>query len=135
MLGGYSGGVTSTRPALNELSLLLLLHASAWTITVKVSHGPKPVECLFSVTLLHGAGARGQGRAVQADPIKPKLTAPGSERLKLEYDGPLSSFAFKFNLRRYTKVGDLVAAGQTSLKTAELEHVVGRCRLTLSNPS
>jgi hypothetical protein len=38
---------------------------------------------------------------VQVDPIKPKLKAPGTKRLKLEYDELLSSFAFKFNLRRY----------------------------------
>ena len=33
-------------------------------------------------------------------PIKPALKAPGSERLKLKCDDMLSSFAFKFNLRR-----------------------------------
>jgi len=47
-------------------------------------------------------GARPHGRAVQVDLIKPTLRAPGTKRLKLQYDGPLSSFAFKFNLRRYT---------------------------------
>jgi hypothetical protein len=39
---------------------------------------------------------------VQVDPIKPMLKAPGTKRLKLEYDKLLSSFAFNFNLRRYT---------------------------------
>ena len=39
---------------------------------------------------------------MQADPIKPTLKAPGTKRLKLVYDGLLSSFAFKFKLRRYT---------------------------------
>jgi hypothetical protein len=34
--------------------------------------------------------------------MKPKFKPPGTKRLKLEYDGLLSSFAFKFNLRRYT---------------------------------
>jgi hypothetical protein len=34
--------------------------------------------------------------------MKPTLKAPGSKRLKLKYDKMLSSFAFKFNLRRYT---------------------------------
>ena len=29
------------------------------------------------------------------------LKAPGTKRLKLKYDEPLSNFAFKFNLRRY----------------------------------
>ena len=42
------------------------------------------------------------GRAVQVDPIKPTLKAPGTERLNLEYDGPLPNFAFNFDLRRYT---------------------------------
>ena len=35
--------------------------------------------------------------------LKPKLKPPGTKRLKLEYDGLLSNFGFKFNLRRYTK--------------------------------
>ena len=33
--------------------------------------------------------------------MKPTVKAPGTKLLKLKYDGPLSSFAFKFNLRRY----------------------------------
>jgi len=40
---------------------------------------------------------------VQVDPIKPTLKAPGTRRLRLNYDELLSSFAFKFNLRRYSK--------------------------------
>jgi hypothetical protein len=40
------------------------------------------------------------GRAVQVDPIKPTLKAPGTKRLKLKDDRLLSSFAFKFELRR-----------------------------------
>jgi hypothetical protein len=43
-----------------------------------------------------------RGRAVQVDPIKLTFKAHGSERLKLEHGKPLSSFAFKFNLRRYS---------------------------------
>jgi hypothetical protein len=42
------------------------------------------------------------GRAVQLDPIKPALKAPGIKRLKLICNDPLSNFAFKFNLRHYT---------------------------------
>ena len=41
------------------------------------------------------------GRTVQVDPIKPKLKLPGTKRLKLKCEGPLSICAFKFNLRRY----------------------------------
>jgi len=35
---------------------------------------------------------------------KPVLKAPEHERLKLNYDDPLSNFAFHFDLRRYIKV-------------------------------
>jgi hypothetical protein len=42
------------------------------------------------------------GRAVQVDTIKPKLIPHGTKRLKLEYNGQLSNFGFKFNLRCYT---------------------------------
>ena len=42
------------------------------------------------------------GRAVQVDPIKPMLKAPGTILLALRCDEPLSNFAFNFNLRRYT---------------------------------
>jgi len=39
---------------------------------------------------------------VQVAPIKPTLKAPGSKRVKVKHDEPVSKFAFKFNLRRYT---------------------------------
>jgi len=42
------------------------------------------------------------GRAVQVDPIKPSEKAPGTKRLRLKCDELVSSFAFKFDLRRYT---------------------------------
>jgi alpha 1,3-glucosidase len=45
-----------------------------------------------------------QGEAVQVDPIKPTLKPLGIDILKLKYHGPLSKFALKFNLRRYSKV-------------------------------
>jgi len=38
---------------------------------------------------------------VLVDPIKSTLKAPGTKRLKLACDNPLSKFGFKFNLRRY----------------------------------
>jgi len=44
------------------------------------------------------------GRAVQVDPFRPTLKAPRTKRLTQKYDGLLSSFAFNFNLRRYTTV-------------------------------
>jgi hypothetical protein len=44
----------------------------------------------------------GLGRAVQLDPMQSRLKAPGTKRLTLHCEEPLSSFAYKFNLRRYT---------------------------------
>ena len=57
---------------------------------------------------LHGGARRGRGdgqdhgKAVQADPIKPTLKPTGTKRLGLKRDVLISTFAFKFNLRRYT---------------------------------
>ena len=42
------------------------------------------------------------GEAVQVDPMKPNLKPPGTERLKLKCDDPLSIFGSNFSLRRYT---------------------------------
>jgi len=63
-----------------------------------------------TVVLTSGSGGDGQasgdtivstGRAVQVDLIKPKLKLPGTRRLKVKCGEPLSTFAFKFKLRRY----------------------------------
>jgi len=42
------------------------------------------------------------GRAVQVDPMKPVLKAPGTMLLQLRCDEPVPHFAFKVSLRRYT---------------------------------
>jgi len=57
------------------------------------------------------------------------------QRLKVKCDEPLSSFAFKINLCRYTKAGkhrriDIVLVPHSQLYFA----MVRRCRLTLSIP-
>ena len=52
------------------------------------------------------------GLAVQVDPIKPTLKPPGTKRLKLNYDEPLSTPAFKFNLRCYKLVCCELCAGR-----------------------
>jgi len=44
---------------------------------------------------------------VQVDPIKPPLKAPGAKALKLKYDKLRSNFALNFNLRPYTKAGNV----------------------------
>jgi hypothetical protein len=41
---------------------------------------------------------------VQVEPIKLTLKAPGTKRLQLKHDEPLSDVAFKFRFRRYSKV-------------------------------
>ena len=51
----------------------------------------------------HGKGSGGgRGRAMQVDPMKPKLKLPGTKRLKPRCDTLLSTHAFNFSLRRYT---------------------------------
>ena len=59
-----------------------------------------------------------QGRPAQVDPIKPTMKAPGTKLLKLDFDELLSSFAFKFDLRRYTKavLPPLAALGGSSIR-------------------
>jgi hypothetical protein len=47
---------------------------------------------------------------VQVDTIKPTFKEPGTTRLKLKCDKLLSSFAFSFNLRRYTVLAVSVAS-------------------------
>jgi len=64
---------------------------------------------------------------VQVNPIKPTLKAPGTKRLNPKCDGPVSNFAFKFNLHRYTSER---RATYLHAKYAK----VGWCRLPLSIP-
>ena len=45
---------------------------------------------------------------MQLGPINPTVKAPGSKRLKLTHEEPLSKFAFKFSLRRYTKAINII---------------------------
>jgi hypothetical protein len=51
---------------------------------------------------------------VQVNPIKPKLKPPGTQRLKLNCDAPLSNFAFNFNLRRYIEAYDALFSSDWS---------------------
>jgi len=96
------------------------------------------------------AAARGGGRApgwaVQVDPISPTLKAPGTQRLTLKCGESLSTFGFKFNLRRYSLVltwGGKLAGRQEevfTLREGEGEGgdalsreltLIGRCRSIL----
>jgi len=47
---------------------------------------------------------------VQVDPVNPTLKAPGTKRLKLKCDEPLSKITFKFHLCRYAEAVDKYAA-------------------------
>jgi len=73
------------------------------TVTVRILHDAQVTVSPDEITF--------QGRVVQVDPIKPELRLPGTKRLKLKYDGPLSKFAFKFNLRRSTKAATTIRRG------------------------
>jgi hypothetical protein len=48
--------------------------------------------------------------AVQVDPIKPTLKAPGTKHLKAKCEELLSNFGYKLNLRRYTVACVRIAA-------------------------
>jgi hypothetical protein len=57
---------------------------------------PIPLDCvplaarlIMSITQQFSGVALPLGRAVQVDPIRPRLKAPGTKRLKLKYDGLL----------------------------------------------
>jgi hypothetical protein len=63
--------------------------------------------------------------------MKPVLKAPGSVLLKLRYDGPLSDFAFNFNLSRYDMASE---TPEHHVIKISVRDTVGRFRLTLSNP-
>jgi len=65
---------------------------------------------------------------MQADPMKPTLKPPGTDRLKLKCDSLLSTSAFKFNLRRYTQVYNVIKG---EVRAGEAAAAVGRCKLTL----
>jgi len=71
--------------------------------------------------------------------MTPKFKPPGTKRLKPKCDILLSSFAIKFNLRRYTEIAITVTLNGVTVDTvtAKLvadDRVVGRCRLTVSKP-
>jgi len=55
---------------------------------------------------------------VHVDPIKPTLRAPGIKRLNLKCDKLRSTFAFKFNLRRYNEEGQDVFTYNVQERTA-----------------
>ena len=93
----------------------------------------------------HQDGHAHQGRALQVDPTKSTLIAPGYARLRPKCDQPLSNFAFEFNLRRYMKefeashgtVTDMDEARlrgeQTSLNPLGMvEGLIGGARLLLN---
>jgi len=66
-----------------------------------------------------------RGEAVQDDPIKPMLKAPGTKHLKPKCAEPPSNFAFKFNLRRYSVVSGYNAAGSSQGMNIWFEKLAG----------
>jgi hypothetical protein len=77
----------------------------------------------FANCVLLNTYSTNNGEAVQIDPIKPTLKAPGTKRLKLEHGEAPSHFGFKINLRRYTAGGTATpspgaASGTTRLSTS-----------------
>jgi hypothetical protein len=50
---------------------------------------------------------------MKVEPMKPVLKVPGTVHLELRSDGPLSIFAFNFNLRRCTKANAKLTGAST----------------------
>jgi hypothetical protein len=71
---------------------------------------------------------------VQVAPIKPTFKTPGTNCSKLEYDEPLSSFAFNFDLRPYTRAMSLLHNHCYITIDGEKSIKVGRCGLMVSRP-
>jgi len=61
---------------------------------------------------------RSHGRAVQVEPNKPMLKAPGTKRLKPQHEKLLSNGTFNCYLRRYTTVAVSMPSG-TSASSSE----------------
>jgi hypothetical protein len=83
---------------------------ASYDVAVKIwqalSVGPDAARAVGRHGLGRAHRGGGQGEAVQVDPIKPKLKAPGIMQLKLQRVEPPSKFALKINLRRYSKGDD-----------------------------
>ena len=71
---------------------------------------------------------------MQVDPIKPTFKAPEIKLFKVKHGGPLSIFAFDFNLRRFSKESLSSTTARAKFRRGVSAVKVGRCRLTLSNP-
>ena len=67
---------------------------------------------------------------MQLHPIKPTLKPPGTKRLQLTYDEPLSNFASKFKLRRYVKD----KWKRPDVQVLVVSPKVRRCWLAVSKP-
>ena len=61
--------------------------------------------------------------------MKSTLKAPGTKRLKLEYDEMPSISAFEFNLRCHT-MASVILCRRVTLEDQDKFVKVGRCRLT-----
>jgi hypothetical protein len=66
---------------------------------------------------------------MQVDPIKHTLNAPGTTRLKVKCDELVSSFAFKFKLRRYTEAAKMASTVARESKERAQQVEANRQRL------
>ena len=100
--------VNSSNGQLKKSWLHLLCHTCMSSCEVaRIIHPGRHSLVVLSLVI---AGVPSFGEAVQVDPMQLNLKPPGTVRLKLQCDDPLSNSGFKFNLRRYSSGG----AGRTS---------------------
>jgi len=101
------------------------------------SDGDEPFNIDLTLCLDGPARPTLQGRAVQADPMEPALSSPGTKRLKLKYHKLLSHVALKSNLRRYSKETSLGIGPPCTIRrapTSTWRHPSwGRCRVPSSS--
>jgi len=110
-------------PGLNEDVLGLYvyeIHSWGWFLAIMGS-----LACLVLCEIYKFVASKvGRCRLTLS---KRTLKPPGTKRLKLQYDEPLSNFAFKFKLRRYTKYITVAKmanydAALDGVKTAGAQH-------------
>jgi len=114
--GGGAGAETAMEgagaPGLEVANLdVQFMGPNAAELTFRALHpdGAPPAWAGAEAAAAGGAGGAAAaagaepGRPVQVDPMKPVLAPPGTNRLTLECDTLLSSFAFNSNLRRFNR--------------------------------
>ena len=122
-----------------------IYHVSPSTQNVSAHLNREPLTCIGSTLAAAAVAAavhvqvaplrqrvadleRSNGKAVQVDPIKPKLTALGSQPLKLRYRTPHSSSAYKIQRAPLHNGRHRQQLNQADARFEEFEHKLATSR-------